>query len=220
MEQETKPAPRRRRRVVGEFLVVMLGVLAALILEQLVLDWQERSRLAATRATIDSEVADAASLFLVRERVSRCIDDRLAEVANALATSPPPRLGDIGRPPYLFSSRGAWSGAAPELLSRHHGPDRARTYGEVYQGIAEYNALSQREQELWTQLRTLALAPEPDSAERVWRLREAVAGAYNTNLLLTAIARQMNERIVALQGPLPDPALDAGNLPVCRPLQP
>ncbi|KFN48824.1 hypothetical protein [Arenimonas composti] len=217
---EARQPRRRRRHVLGEFLVVMLGVLAALILEQGVLDWQERSRLAATRATLDSEIADAASLFLVRAQVSPCIEKRLDEIESALAAASPPRLGDVGRPPYLFSSRGAWSGAAPELLSRHHGPELARTYGEVYQGIAEYNALSQREQELWTLLRTLAWAPEPDAAERLWRLREAVAGARNANLLLTAIAQQMNERVAALQGRLPAAVLDAATLPVCRPLAP
>ena len=213
-------APPRRRRFVAEFFVVMLGVLSALVLEQIVLDWQERARLAAMHAAIDSEVADAATVLRARAQMSPCIEARLDALAVALDAPELPAFEEVGRPPYFFSSRAAWSGAAPELLSRHLGAEAARTYGEVYQGMVEFAALGQREQDVWAVLRTLESPPMPLDPTRVWRLREAIAAARNANLLSTAISQQMTARIEALLGPVPATADDAlMQRAICRPLR-
>lgn len=212
----------RGRSLVGEFLVVMLGVLGALALEQWLSDWQEAERTEATVAAMHEELQDFALVFRLRQATTGCVDSRLAELETHLAQ--PDALAAIeaiGRTPYLFSSRSGWRASAPELLSRHQGPQRALVYGEIYQGMEEFSALAQQEQAHWARLQTLQAAePEADWPRR-WRMREDIAGARNANLLLTAIANQMIERLAALgintsADPLP---VDMQQRPICQPLR-
>jgi len=87
--------------------------------------------------------------------------------------------------------------------------------------MEEFAALAQIEQAHWARLQTLEIAePGVDPARR-WRLREDISGARNANLLLTAIAGQMLERIAALgiatdSAPLP---VDMQQRAVCQPLK-
>jgi hypothetical protein len=61
--------------------------------------------------------------------------------------------------------------------------------------MEEYAALSQREQDHWAALLTLQGETGAIDPQRIWRLREATAGARNANTILTAIATQMAGRI-------------------------
>ncbi len=122
---------------------------------------------------------------------------------------------------HLFSSRSGWRGGAPELLSRHRGPRQAQVYGEIYQGMEEFSLLAQQEQANWARLQTLQEKEGAVDSPRRWRLREEIAGARNANLLLTAIADQMLQRLVSLgvdvdSEPLP---VDMRQRPVCQPMQ-
>jgi len=200
---------------------VILGVLVALALEQLVSSWRERERAADIRASMDEELSDFVTVFNVRAAATRCIAAKLEALDRALAGPIAPPLRNVGRPPFFFSSHGAWNSDAADLLARHLGPVTLRTYGEAYQGMAEYAALAQREQDEWIILQTLERAGEPIAGDRRWRLIEAASGARNTNLLLTAIAAQMNQRIAGL-GIRPATAslpYDVRTQPLCRPLE-
>lgn len=213
---------RRGRSLVGEFLVVMLGVLVALALEQWLSDWQEAQRTQATVAAMHEELQDFALVSRLRQATTDCADARLAELETHLAQDAPlPAIEAVGRTPYLFSSRSGWRGGSSELLSRHQGPQRALVYGEIYQGMEEFSVLAQQEQAHWARLQTLQAAePEVDWSRR-WRMREDIAGARNANLLLTAIANQMLERLAAIEidvdaEPLP---VDMQQRPLCQPMQ-
>jgi len=121
---------RRGRGLVGEFLVVMLGVLVALALEQWLSDWQEASRADDTVAAMHEELQDFALVFRLRQATTTCAATRLSELeAHLAADAALPALEAVGRTPYLFSSRSGWRGGASELLSRHQGPQRALVYG-------------------------------------------------------------------------------------------
>ena len=181
-----------------EVVIVIVGVLVALALEQVVASWRDRVRAADIRASMDEELSDFIAVFDVRAVASRCINAKLDALDAALAGHPQPPFRNVGRPQFFFSSHGAWNSDAADLLARHLGPATLRTYGEAYQGMAEFAALAQREQDEWIVLQTLERPGEPIARERRWRLIEAAAGARNTNLLLTAIAEQMNQRIAGL----------------------
>lgn len=212
---------RRGRALLGEFLVVMLGVLVALALEQLVHDWQERERARATLLAMNEELSDFLAVFRLRTDVSACVVRKLDALDAALAGPGTLAVASVGRTPYFFSSRGGWSAGGADLLARYRGPEVARVYGEIYQGMEEFARLAQQEQEHWARLATLerhARALEPTQR---WRLAEAVAGARNDNLLLTAIAEQMAERIPRLGiEPAAMPAIDLAARPICQPLVP
>lgn len=212
----------KRRGLFREFFVVMFGVLVALGLEQIVSDWQEGRRAQATMEAMHEEFRDFAMLFRLRQQTSPCATARLDELEAHLALPGPlPALEGVGRTPYLFSSRGGWRGDAPELVSRHKDPQAALAYGEAYQGMEEFAQLSQVEQTHWAALQTLATAePEANDARR-WRLREHIAGARNANLLLTAIADQMLERLTAIGIDITAQPLlvDMRTRPVCQPMR-
>lgn len=204
-----------------EVVIVILGVLVALALEQVASNWRDRGRAADIRASMDEELADFVTVFDVRAAASRCIAAKLDALDLALAGNPTPPFRNVGRPPFFFSSHGAWNSDAADLLARHIGPATLRTYGETYQGMAEFAALAQREQDAWIVLRTLERPGEPVSGERRWRLIEASAGARNSNMLLTAIAEQMNQRIAGLgvRASTDSPPPDVRTQPLCRPLE-
>lgn len=213
--------PRRGRGLVGEFLVVMLGVLVALALEHWLSDWQEARRADDTLLAMHEEMRDFAVVLRLRQATSPCVVQRLQELdAHLSSEAPLPAIEAIGRTPYLFSSRSGWRGGAPELLSRHRGPRQAQVYGEIYQGMEEFALLAQQEQANWARLQTLQEAEGAVDAPRRWRLREEIASARNANLLLTAIADQMLQRLASMDvdvdsAPLP---VDMRERAVCQPM--
>jgi hypothetical protein len=210
---------RRVKRFLGEFLGVTLGVLLALILEQAVADWHERRRVEDTRISMNVEVADFAEIFKLRKRFAPCIQKKLDQLDAFLGGKGPRQpLRDIGRPPYFFSSRGAWNSNAGDQMARHLGARMMQRYGEIYQGMTEFASLSTEEQGAWVKLRVLEGDSDPLSPDRRARIREAITEARNTNLLMTATATQMlsqAEKVgVAPNGTLS--ALKVESAPLCK----
>lgn len=185
---------RGTRRYLAEFLVITAGVLVALVLEQAVANWRDRQRVEDIRASMDGEVADFAEIFTLRQRVKGCIAAKL-DAIEARVKGPGegegPQIVNVGRPPYFFSSQGAWSSDAADLLARHIGADTFKDYGEIYQGMREFGSLARDEQDAWMVLLTLEGETGPFSEERRVRLREEIARARNAHLLMDAISAQM-----------------------------
>jgi hypothetical protein len=213
---------RRGGQFLREVLIIIVGVLIALALEQVASNWRDRQRTDNIRASMDEEIADFADILELRMRMTRCIDGKIdaleALLARPRATGP---WRNVGRPPFFFSSQGAWNSDASDLLSRHLGPETFRIYGEVYQGIGQFTALSQQEQDQWIALQTLERQDEPLSGERRWRLVEAAGGARNANLLMTAIAEQMlaNARTLEVTSNDTLSSVAVAARPICRPLE-
>ena len=210
---------RGGRSFLREVIIIILGVLIALALEQLASNWRDRERVSDLRASMDEELADFADVLGIRLLASPCALAKLDAIDAVLGrsgASGPWR--NVGRPPFFYSSRGAWNSDASDLMSRHLGPATFRTYGEVYQGMEHFAALMQQEQDFWIALQTLERQDEPITGERRWRLLEAAAGARNANLLQTAIAEQTLGRIREL-GVRPHNAVPAAGLrarPICQ----
>jgi hypothetical protein len=213
---------QRQRSLFAEFLVVMLGVLAALGLEQWLSEWQERQRVEDTLLAMNEELVDSMSVFRIRDMATPCINAKLdaldAWLADADATGAV--VAQIGNPPYFFSSRGGWNSGSAELLARHRSPEIARTYGEVYQGMDEFSHLARREQEFWVQLQPLLGQSGPLDADQRWRVVEAVAGARNSARLLTAISTHTQQQVGRLvPGAEPSmPEFELAQRPLCLPL--
>jgi hypothetical protein len=213
---------RSGRGFVREVAIIIVGVLIALALDQLAAGWRDRSRAADIRASMDHELADFRSVFALRRLAGPCITRKLDAIEALLsrrgATGP---VRNVGRPPFFFSSRGAWNSDAADLLARYLGPTILRSYGESYQGMAEFAAIAQTEQDRWIVLQTLERQDEPIAGDRRWRLIEAAAGARNDNLLLSAIAEQMSERIASLGVEPAQETLgqDLPTRPLCRRLE-
>lgn len=213
---------RSHRSFLREIAIVVAGVLIALVLQEMVSDWRDDRRSAAVRASMHEEIADFAEILRVRQLAAPCIAAKLDSLEAVLARSGgvgPWR--NVGRPSYFFSSQGAWNGAASDLLSQQLPPRTFRAYGELYQGMSQYGARGQREQEHWIVLQSLERQDEPIAGERRWRLLEAAAGARNEGLILNATAGQMT-RLAASLGIAPNrslSALDVKATALCRKLE-
>ena len=148
---------RSGRSFVREVVIVVLGVFIALALEQVASNLRDRQRMNAIRAAMNTELADHAEVYAIRMRIRDCVAAKLDALDTLLtrpgATGP---WHDVGRPPFFFSSRGAWNSDASDLLSRYIGPEQLRIYGEAYQGIEQFVAAAQQEQDQWIALQTLS----------------------------------------------------------------
>jgi hypothetical protein len=212
---------RSSRSFLREVVIVLLGVLIALALEQVAADWRDARRGADIRASMDEEIADFSEVFRIRLAAARCVTAKLDALDRILAQGGARGpWTDVGRPPFYFASRGAWNSDASDLLGRHLGPATLRIYGEIYQGMEEFGALTQEEQDFWIALQTLERQDEPLAGDRRWQLIEAAAGARNANLLLTAITEQMlaNARRLGIAPNRALAGLDLRSRPICRPL--
>ncbi|HEX4737899.1 MAG TPA: hypothetical protein VH331_10090 [Allosphingosinicella sp.] len=205
-----------------EFASVLMGVLLALLLEQAVEYWRERERVLDTRDSMNEEVADFAEIGTLRDRLDPCITRKLGQLDVFLAgKGPHPPLRDIGRPSFFFSSRGAWNSNVADQIARHLGAKTVKEYGEIYQGMNEYAGLSRDEQAQWIVLQSLEGDTDPITPDRRARLREAIAGARNSHLLLKATADQMMADAKGL-GIAPNGTLHSVPLesrPICKPLR-
>ena len=210
------------RNFLREIVIVVIGVLIALILQELVSNWREQRRAADIRRSMHTEIADFTEILSLRLRTQACITAKLDALDSILskggAVGP---WQNVGRPSYFFSSQSAWNSTASDLLSGHIDPETFRSYGELYQGITQYGARGQLEQDHWVVLRSLERQDVPIGGERRWRLLEAVAGARNEALILNAVATQMTALAAGL-GIKPNGALSAvkpATLPICQPLR-
>jgi hypothetical protein len=221
---EVPPPPSRNQRLkhfFREFVSVMMAVLLALIVEQAAEYWRERERVLDTRESMNEEVADFAEIFALRKRLAPCVDRKLDQL-NAFVAGNGPRapLRDIGRPSYFFSSRGAWNSNVADQIARHLGAKMVKQYGELYQGMNEFAQLSRDEQSAWVTLQALEGDSDPLTPDRKARVKEAIAQARNTELLLMATAQQMLDDAKAL-GVAPNGGLQSVKVeskPICRPL--
>jgi hypothetical protein len=215
---KVKPESGRAKHFFFEFLSVTLGVLLALVLEQAATSWRERQRVADLQASMNEEIADFGDILRLRQRVDPCITRKLDALDAWLPEgSPGGRALDIGRPPFFFASRGAWNSDASDQLSRYLGAAKFRLYGEIYQGMEQFSSISSREQDAWVTLRTLEGNKEAISTDRRAHIREAVAMARNSALLLKAIADDMLRDAREL-GLKPNNTLLRKAVPICRPL--
>jgi hypothetical protein len=224
-EVEPEAAPpsghRRLKHFFREFVSVMMAVLLALIVEQAAEYWRERERVFDTRESMNEEVGDFAEIVTLRLRLDPCIRRKLDQLDAFIAgKGVRPPVQNVGRPSYFFSSRGAWNSNVADQIARHLGANLVKQYGELYQGMTEYAALSRDEQSNWVTLQTLEGDSDLITPDRRARLREAIAAARNTHLILAATARQMLVDAKAV-GVAPNGTLrplKVETAPICRPL--
>jgi hypothetical protein len=206
-----------------EFVSVAAGVLLALIVDQAAENWREHRRVADQTVSMREEIAEFGEIFRLRLDAKSCIDRKLdALQAFVEGSGPVPPLANIGRPSFFFSSRGGWNSDLGDQLSRYLGADKFKRYGELYQGMEQYAALSAAEQDTWVIFQAVEGDKDALTPDRRARLREAIAQARNQQLLMTAIAAQMLEQAREI-GVRPNLSLQAQLLEVrtrqlCKPL--
>ena len=93
------PQPRDGWRVfAGEVGVIVLGVLIALVAQQVAEDWQWRQTVARTKADLNAQISDAVASSAERAAVDRCLSQRLSQLATKVAATRGEWQGD----PYIL----------------------------------------------------------------------------------------------------------------------
>jgi hypothetical protein len=208
------------RSFLREIVIVVVGVLIALVLQEAVSNWQDQRRTKSTLASMRGELADFGDVAISRVRTHPCIVAKLDGLESKLAKNG--AVGpwtNIGRPGYFFSSQGAWNSSSSDLLSRQMQTATFNTYGLMYRAIAQFDALAEHEQEQWIVLGSLEYQDVPVAGERRWQLLQAIAGARNEAMILNAIAQgfqKMSREVgIAPNDTIPDPRKSS---PLCQPL--
>ena len=138
-----------------EVLVVTVGVLIAIVAEQLVDNARWRREVREFRRAVDRDIAWSLAGYQVRLRQSDCVNRRIAELErwrDSWREGRPSRLnGNIGRLITTGMPTSAWASRSSELML--HIPYQVRRdYGSLNDSLANFYQQIMDEREVWRSL--------------------------------------------------------------------
>lgn len=171
-----------------EVLVVTLGVLIAIVAEQLVEDARWRKEVREFRRAVDRDNAFALAGYRVRLRQSDCVQRRISELErwrDSWREGRPKRLtGEIGRPIVTGVPTSAWASRSSELML-HIPYEVRRDYGSLNDSIANIYGQIADEREVWRSLAAFNGAKRL-SDDNLMRLSELIFRTKSYQRLLNA----------------------------------
>lgn len=147
------------RALAGEVGIIVLGVLIALGAGQVVEIIHDRQLASDARENIRAEAA--VDLGFIRDRLSAqsCIDRRIGELEQILSqTGDGPLVRQptwVSRAPFWPIYSGRWQAATASGRNSLFSPDEQGRFSSLYRIFSQYDADQVREQEVWSELRTL-----------------------------------------------------------------
>jgi hypothetical protein len=155
---------RAGRLFLFEFVVVLLGVLAAQMLQSWAADASARAE---TDQVIERSRAEALRALLIANywlKVGPCLRDRVGEIARVAAEGGTLRAKDIGRPALPLPNTLAWPESTTLVARRIYG----QQFVDRYASVALDASISRREQDAiardWASFELLDPALGPTSA--------------------------------------------------------
>lgn len=183
----------------SEFLheigIVVIGILIALILNQIVeqLGWSRKA--AAAQGSIAKELALDAGVLDERRIEAACLRNTLGQLHNVIADAR--RTGRIGNlqggvvmPLIRPLKTAAWEAAQSDGTATHLAESRREQFGLVYPILTEYRRDLDDEQRLWTHLRWLRASPGKLDASLLSEVSSASAELDYRDWLNSANAQQ------------------------------
>ena len=170
--------PRDGWRVfAGEVGVIVLGVLIALVAQQVAENWQWQQTVARTKSDLDDQIHAAIANSAERAAVDPCLSQRLSELATKIAASRGEWKGDPYILPGASTAKGTVHYAVPRVyrtperdfpddvwqqakaggVLAHLTPADIALYAEAFANVAALRAYSVPENELQPELSFLAL---------------------------------------------------------------
>ena len=181
------------RAFAGEVSIIVLGVLIALLAEQAVQSFNNRSAAEEARNNIRAELAINIGRMQAADGRGACLARRLDELAGFISEARKGRsLADvtwIGRPPIWDMQTQRWQSAAASGRSSLFQPDEQAAIADLYSLMADYQAEERVEQEAWAKLRGLA-GLEALSDARDASLSDALQQARYSAWLLNIDSKQ------------------------------
>ena len=175
------------REFFHEIVIIVLGVLLALGLEQLVSSFNDRSSAAETRSNIRGELAQNLRLLLRRQRTGDCVERRMQEIAAFLDASSrgerPLHPTWIGAPYAPLAGNTAFKSAQSAGKFILLPPSEQQKIQAFYVDSDDFNEQSTREWYDWAQLRSLTSGASLTDTE-ITRLRQALQDARGADRLI------------------------------------
>ena len=205
------------RAFAGEVGVIVLGVLIALLAQQIANDWQWRQDVARTKVDLDSEISDAVATVAERAAVEPCLTQRLTDLADRIAASDgrwkadpyvlPGEHAYAGiihyaiPPAYRMPNRSyfddAWQQAKAAGMLGHMTPEEVRNYALAYLTVGSIRTAGEAERDLAPELSLLSFNGALDVSTRA-RALSTIARLDNANRDTLAFARQLADEARAL----------------------
>jgi len=203
---------------VGEVAIIVLGVLIALLAQQAVQSFNDRSAAQDARNNIRAELAVNIGRMESADERSGCLERRLDELAVFISEARKGRsLADVtwvGRPPVWDMLNARWQSATASGRSSLFRLDEQAAIADVYSLMVDYQTEERVEQEAWAKLRGLA-GLETLSEARDASLSDALQQARYSAWLLNIDSKQAQDaaRHLGIRGTPPPQSLS----PLCIP---
>jgi hypothetical protein len=210
------------RTFLKEYAIVVLGVLTALVGDQIVDAMRKGHEAQATEKALQKEVG--ASLVSASERlmVEGCLTNRLAQLSQGLrhgdgrwrANPSPEPVGRVRGPQAYFAPRRLWTNASWQAVlasggAAHLTQDRLRMFGVYYQYIDLLRDMNGREHSIVAEVQPLA-SDQSFSADKRVDLQADLAELDQLNFEISRASGQLLER-AQRNGLVPDAArVEAG----------
>lgn len=147
------------RAFMTEVVIVVMGILIALSLQQLVDERSDRQAAARAVADIREEIGANLGQLNERARTQACIDRRLDEIGMILDALFSGRLSKapswVGRPQYWIMEEDRWNAATQGGRASLLAPNDQLHFSSIYSALRAIEDAEEKEQELWAQLRAL-----------------------------------------------------------------
>ena len=221
----TRLRPRDGWRVfAGEVGVIVLGVLIALVAQQVASNWQWRQDVARTKADLDDQIHAAIANSAERAAVDPCLSQRLSDLATKVAASRGEWRGDpyilpgeqndktfsvhyavprVYRTPERDFPDDVWQQAKAGGVLAHLTPADIALYAKAFANVVALRAYSVPENELQPELSFLAFDGPLGPAERaralstISRLDTINRDTLNRASLLVNSAKALGSKLSA-----------------------
>ncbi len=169
------------REFATEIVVIVIGILIALSLEQLVENWHEHRQYAEARQAMRDELSNNMTNMLRRDRFAACTQGRIKDIGaildraeNGQPFAAPSWIGPI------ISYRPRFAAESESGKSTLFSSAEQRSFGSPYSYFHSLDAEQDRERLAWGRLRMLE-GKNHLTPEMIQSLREALADARYEN---------------------------------------
>jgi hypothetical protein len=197
------------RQFAGEVGIIVLGVLIALAANELVDEWQWRTKVNRAEGAMRLELAnDDAPQAYGRILIAPCLDAQIARIHDGAGRVPAGELRQWAAaysPPLRGWDSEAWKAALGSDVGSHMGPDRLVQWSLPYRLMQGLNDSNTRERDVAIELHE-ALPPsgEPGAAD-LQLLRRDAAELRSLNIVFYRVSQLLLARSFRAGAALPEP---------------
>ncbi len=197
-----KPKPWHSvREFFKEYLIIVVGVLTALAGEQAVEALHGMHQVEAGEAELRIAFVREIDNAALREAQDACVSQRLAALSEVLrqaeGTGRLPPLAALGHPAFTPWTVGAWNVLVADQTVSHLPRRKAIAYTAIVQTTAYLSALSDREEDQWTVLDSMAGPGRRLTDAEAQQLRTTLAMAAGSSVHMTQTSAQLRDAIKA-----------------------